>query len=54
MDIKKVAEVLQEQAYIFTCSYETAWKRWMHPAITESFTFEEVVTHINKRAASKS
>ncbi|MGG0187245.1 hypothetical protein [Bacillus rhizoplanae] len=48
MDIEKVENVLKEQAFIFTCSYKTAWKHYMHPAITERFTFEEVMDCVNK------
>ena len=43
MDIEKAAVALRRQAYFFTCSYKTAWEKWMHPAITDEFTFEEVM-----------
>ncbi|EJQ96012.1 hypothetical protein IGW_01199 [Bacillus cereus ISP3191] len=48
LEIEKVAEVLKNQSVMFTCSYKTAWENYMHPFITERFTFKEVITYINK------
>lgn len=41
MTIESVAKALKEISNLFACSYETAWKQYMHPAITDEFTFEE-------------
>lgn len=46
LKIKNAAKALKDMAYIFTCSYRTAWDQHLHPAITEEFTFEEVIDHI--------
>ncbi|MEC0169743.1 hypothetical protein [Paenibacillus graminis] len=46
MTPESAANALKEMAQLFSCSYETAWKRYMHPAITEKFTYEEVSKHI--------
>ncbi|SYX85922.1 MULTISPECIES: hypothetical protein [Paenibacillus] len=46
MNIKYVASALVETTHAFNCSFDTAWKKYMHPAITERFTFEEVMKQI--------
>jgi len=48
MDIEKVAEAVKTMAYMFTCSYKTAWEQYMHPAITEQFKFEQVMEKIQE------
>ncbi|MFA2606336.1 hypothetical protein ABR763_26255 [Bacillus cereus] len=48
LNVEKVAEVLKNQSFMFTCSYKTAWENYMHPFITKKFTFGEVMTYINK------
>jgi len=55
LKISKVAEVLTEQSKFFNCDLKTAWRTWMHPVITEQFTFEEVRLFIeqNKRVCNK-
>ncbi|QOT13683.1 hypothetical protein JNUCC32_31280 (plasmid) [Paenibacillus sp. JNUCC32] len=47
MTIESVANAVKELAGLFNCSYEDVWRRYMHPAITDGFTFEEVFPHIN-------
>jgi hypothetical protein len=47
MTIEAVANAVKELAGLFNCSYADAWKKYMHPAITDSFTYEEVLPHIN-------
>jgi hypothetical protein len=45
-EISRVADVLISQSSMFNCSIEKAWKDYMHPAITEQFTFDEVKKYI--------
>ncbi|MCY9708508.1 hypothetical protein M5X00_31255 [Paenibacillus alvei] len=47
MELENVAKALKDTAYMFMCSYKTAWEQFMHPAITEKFTFDEVMEYIN-------
>lgn len=49
MELKDVAKTLKIRAKIFVCSYRTAWEKWMHPAIADSFTFEEVMIYIKEK-----
>ena len=49
LELSKVAEVLVDQSKIFNCDLKTAWKKWMHPAITEQFTFEEVIKYLEAK-----
>ena len=55
LELSKVSKVLIEQSNIFECDLKTAWEKWMHPAITEQFTYEEVMLFIeeNKRVCNK-
>lgn len=46
MTIENAAKALKEIAYVFMCSYQTAWEQHLHPAITEEFSFEEVMKEI--------
>lgn len=46
MTVESVAKALKEISNLFACSDETAWKQYMHPAITVEFTFEEIKKHI--------
>jgi hypothetical protein len=43
--IESIANAVKELAGLFNCSHEDAW--YMHPAITDRFTYEEVLPHIN-------
>lgn len=47
--LSKVADTLVQQSVIFSCSIETAWNEYMHPIITERFTFEEVKEYIDHK-----
>jgi len=51
LELSKVSGILVEQSNLFECDLKTAWEKWMHPAITEQFTYEEVRLSIdgNKR-----
>jgi len=46
LNITKVSEILLNRAYIFTCSYETAWTQWMDEDEKEQFTFNEVMREL--------
>jgi|GEM_PF-5416578 len=46
MTLESVANTMKEMADLFNCSYETVWNRCMHPAITDYFTYEEVMKYI--------
>jgi hypothetical protein len=46
MTSESAANALKEMSKMFNCSYITAWGNYMHPAITEKFTFDEVMKHI--------
>lgn len=43
MTIESVANSLKEVSQLFQCTHEIAWMNYMHPAITEKFTYEEVM-----------
>jgi len=45
-EIAKTADTLVGQASLFNCSLEEAWETYMHPAITQQFTFEEISNYI--------
>jgi len=47
MDIREVARLLKWRAYIFTCSYATAWELWLELEEKRGFAFEEVLAFIN-------
>lgn len=51
MTPESAAISLKDVSRFFNCSYEQAWKKYMHPAITEKFTFDEVFKHIEQEAA---
>lgn len=51
MTVESAANSLKKIAYMFNCSYKKAWNKFMHPAITEKFTFEEVMNHIEDKEA---
>lgn len=42
----EIAETLQHQKEVFGGTYKEVWEKWMHPALTEQTTFEEVMKHI--------
>lgn len=48
MEIKTVAKILMRRAYIFTCSYRTAWVQWMEQEEKSSFKFDEIFDYIIK------
>jgi hypothetical protein len=41
MEIKLV-KLLEKRAYIFNCSYKTAWDRYISEIEKEGFTFDEI------------
>ena len=41
-----VADLLKARAYIFTCSYKTAWELWLEDNEKFDFTFEEIKEYI--------
>lgn len=45
-----VSKTLKEMSKIMGCSYEIAWNNYMHPEITEKFTFVEIMKHIEGEA----
>lgn len=46
--IEDAANTLKDQAFNFTCSYKTAWEQYMHPLITDNFSFDEVLHYIEQ------
>jgi hypothetical protein len=46
--IETVLQILKRRSYIFTCSYETAWKNWMTNDEKAGVTFEEIIPVLNK------
>lgn len=42
-----VAELLKKRAYMFLCSYKTAWIKWLEEEEKQGFTYEEVMKYIN-------
>lgn len=40
---EKVARLVSNRAYIFTCSYKTAWEQWMTEDEKEGFSYEYLV-----------
>jgi len=55
LELSKVASILVEQSNIFECDLKTAWEKYMHPVITDQFTYEEVRLFVerNKRKCNK-
>lgn len=51
-DISKVAETLKEQADLFSCSLEHAWKYYIHDAIKEKFNGDAVINFIRNNKES--
>lgn len=47
MTVDSVANALKEISQLFNCPYETAWEKYMHPAITGNYTCEEIMKVIN-------
>ena len=42
----KVAKLLKMRAYIFECSYHTAWSLWMDEEEKQGFTYVEVIPYV--------
>ncbi|MEK4188076.1 hypothetical protein [Paenibacillus sp. FSL L8-0494] len=53
MTPESASKALRGICRMFNCSYEEAWKKYMHPAITEKFTFEEVVKHVEQEGGTQ-
>jgi hypothetical protein len=49
LEISRVADTLVNQASLFNCGIEKAWNKYMHPVITEQFTFDEVKKYIDSK-----
>lgn len=49
LDISRVANTLLDQALLFQCTLSEAWEKYMHPFITNSFSYEEVRVFIDKK-----
>jgi hypothetical protein len=49
--VSSIADTLVSQASLFNCTLEKAWKKYMHPALTEQTTFEEVKKYIDSKVA---
>ncbi|EGL17691.1 MULTISPECIES: hypothetical protein [unclassified Paenibacillus] len=49
LEISRVADTLVNQAAIFNCTFKKAWKYYMHPALTENFSYEDIVSYINEK-----
>ncbi|WP_179292200.1 hypothetical protein [Paenibacillus campinasensis] len=47
MTIESVANAVKELAGLFNCSHEDAWKKYMHPAITDGFAYADVARYID-------
>jgi hypothetical protein len=46
MDIRTVSSILKRRAYIFTCSYKTAWENWLTVEEKQGFTYKEIIQYI--------
>jgi len=46
--LKRVIKLTKKRAYIFTCSYKTAWDNWMLEEEKEWYLYEEIEPHLNK------
>ncbi|MGM7720672.1 hypothetical protein [Metabacillus sp. Hm71] len=46
-EIDILAKLLMFRAYNFTCSYKTAWEKWLNHPLKYKYTFEEVTERIN-------
>lgn len=51
MDIKEVVKLLERRAYIFTCSYTTAWENWLTDEEKQGLSYEEVLDYMEKEKA---
>jgi hypothetical protein len=40
---ERVLRLLIKRAYMFTCSYKTAWENWLEDDEKEGFTYEYIV-----------
>ena len=49
--LEEVAKTLMTRAYTFTCSYETAWEKWMYPYRENNYTLEEVKQYIKNNTS---
>lgn len=49
LDISSIANTLVSQSSIFNCSLKEAWDNYMHPALTQSITFEETKKYIDEK-----
>ncbi len=43
---KAVAELVKVRAYIFTCSYKTAWENYLDDDEKYDFTFEQIKEYL--------
>lgn len=48
-----VAELLELRAYIFTCSYQTAWEQYMEDNEKFNFTLEEILDYLRLKKGIK-
>lgn len=48
-ELSKIADTLVSQSGLFNCSLEEAWESWMHPLLTNNYTFEEVKEYIDRK-----
>lgn len=48
MEIENVARALKVISSLFGCSYKKAWDQYTHPAITEKFTFADVLEYLKE------
>lgn len=48
-----VAELLELRAFIFTCSFRTAWKEYLEDDEKFDFTLEEILNYIRLKKGIK-
>lgn len=51
MEVSKIADTLVSMASLFNCSLEIAWETYMHPALTDQASFEEVKSFIDMKVS---
>jgi hypothetical protein len=49
IDIGTVANTTVEMTGLMNCDIDTAWKRYLHPAVKEGHSLEEVKAYIEKK-----
>lgn len=46
--MSNVIYLLTSRAYIFTCSYKTAWDNWLTDEEKQDYTFDEIMDYLDE------